>query len=705
MSMLLQQVAKQLNLGVKPVENVLNLLDGGATIPFIARYRKEATGSMDEVDIAKVQKEFQRLTELEKRRTFILESVQESGKATAEWIEQVKNAVLLSELEDLYLPFKPKKKTKAQVAIENGLEPLAKMVVQKYVRDIDSEATKFINDAVSTVEKVKEGVLEIVAEWMSEEAGIRTYIRDSFNKYGVFNAKKKRGSRDGEELYKDYFDYSDRWFKMPSHRVLACLRGEQEGFLNISVTADEERIQQFIQRKFQRGTSEWTDEAAVLAYEKHLQPHFEKECLEEAKLKADLESIAVFGANLKQLLLAAPLGNKRVLALDPGFRTGCKVVCLNEQGDLLHNETIYPHPPQKETSIAMKKIRSLVEAYKIEAIAIGNGTAGRETEDFITRIVFPEKTDLQVYVVNEAGASIYSASSIAREEFPQFDVTVRGSVSIGRRLMDPLAELVKIDPKSIGVGQYQHDVDQNLLKSELDQIVVSCVNSVGVNVNIASKWLLQYVSGLGPQLANNIVEYREKNGPFASRDDLKLVPRMGPKAYEQSAGFLRIPSASNPLDNSAVHPEKYKLVAKMAKDLKMNVGDLVSNADVQSLIKPEKYIDTETGMETLKDIIQELAKPGRDPRARIKVLEFDKNIRKMEDLQVGMILNGIVSNITNFGAFVDIGVKQDGLVHLSQLADRYVKDPNEVVHLQQHVKVKVVEVDVPRKRISLTMKF
>lgn len=702
---LIQQVAQQLNLGAKQVENVLNLLDGGATIPFISRYRKEATGSMDEVDIAKVQKEFQRLTELEKRRAFILESVQEAGKATPEWIDAVKKAILLSELEDLYLPFKPKKKSKAQTAIENGLEPLAKSIISRFIKDPESEASRYVNDAFPSPDKVKEGVLEIIAEWISEEAVIRTYVRDSFFKYGVFTSKKKRGTREGEEVYKDYFEYSDKWFKMPAHRVLACLRGAQEGFLNITVDADQERIEQFIMRKYQRGTQEWMEEATQLAYEKHLQPHFEKECLEEAKHKADLESIAVFGANLKQLLLAAPLGNKRILAIDPGYRTGCKVVCLNEQGDLLHNETIYPHPPQKETGPAMKKIRSLVEAYKIEAIAIGNGTAGRETEDFITRIVFPDKTDLQVYVVNEAGASIYSASSIAREEFPQYDVTVRGSVSIGRRLMDPLAELVKIDPKSIGVGQYQHDVDQNLLKSELDAIVVSCVNQVGVNLNTASKWLLQYVSGLGPQLAANIVEYREKNGPFSSREELKSVPRMGPKAFEQCAGFLRIPDAKNPLDNSAVHPEKYKLVAKMARDLKVDVADLIKNEELRKSIKPENYIDTETGLETLQDIMQELAKPGRDPRAKIKVMEFDKNVRKIEDLQEGMILNGIVSNITNFGAFVDIGVKQDGLVHLSQMADRFIKDPNEVVHLQQHVRVKVVEVDVARKRISLSMKL
>lgn len=705
MDFIIEQIIAQHNFKPNHIEQVLKLLQEGASIPFIARYRKEMTGSMDELDIAKIQKEFARLTELEKRRKYILDQVKESGNLTPEWENAVKKAVLLSELEDLYLPFKPRKRSKAQAAIEGGLEPLARKIFQSDLPKPEQEAAKYINAQFPTVEAVKEGVLEIVALWISEDQNIRKYLRDVFMKHGIFSSNKKRGKREGEEVYTDYFDYTQVWHRMPSHRLLACLRGEREAFLNVKISIDSERTIPYLQRRFSRSTRIWTDEACEKAYDKILQPHFEKECLELAKEKADLEAIAVFGSNLKQLLLAPPLGNKRIMAIDPGFRTGCKVVCLNEQGDLLHNETIYPHPPQKETAQAMKKIRSLAEAYKIEAIAIGNGTAGRETEDFISRIVFPEKSDLQVFVVSEAGASIYSASAIAREEFPQYDITVRGSVSIGRRLMDPLAELVKLDPKSIGVGQYQHDVDQNLLKSELDAVVMSCVNAVGVNVNTASKWLLQYISGLGPQLAGNVVEYREKNGPFTSREALKNVPRMGPKAYEQCAGFLRIPNASNILDNSAVHPEKYHIVQKWAKDLKVNVEDLLAREEWRNKIELEKYIDTQTGMETLQDIMKELAKPGADPRATIRIMEFDKNIRHIEDLQVGMILPGIVSNITNFGAFVDIGVKQDGLVHLSQMANRFIKDPNEVVQLQQQVKVKVLEVDIARKRINLSMKI
>ncbi|MBL0911736.1 MAG: RNA-binding transcriptional accessory protein [Bacteroidia bacterium] len=708
MNTLISQVAALTGLAPKYIQNTLDLLAEGATIPFISRYRKEATGGMDEVQIARVKKEATRFEELTKRKEAILKSVREQEKLTPQLEKAIQDAATLSELEDLYLPYKPKKKTKAQQAIENGLLPLAQRIWKQGNDTPETLAEQYTNEVYKSSAGVKDGVLEIMAEWVSEDKPVREYLRDVFVRHGVLSAVKKRGTREGEDVYRDYFEYTERWQKIPSHRFLACMRGAAEGHLNISVQVDTERSMQFVTRKFVRGRggcAGWVEEACGLAFDKHLQPHFEKECLEMAREKADEEAIKVFGSNLRQLLLAAPLGPKRILAIDPGFRTGCKVVCLDEQGRLLHNETIYPHPPQKETAQAAKKIRSLTEAYKIEAIAIGNGTAGRETEDFIQRIVFPQDTSLQVFMVNEAGASIYSASAIAREEFPQYDVTVRGSVSIGRRLMDPLAELVKIDPKSIGVGQYQHDVNQTLLKDELDAVVISCVNSVGVNLNTASKWLLSYVSGLGPSIASNIVEYREKNGTFASRDELHKVPRLGPKAFEQCAGFLRIPGAKNPLDNSAVHPEQYKLVEKMAADQKVNVSDLLAREDLRKAIPVKNYISEKAGEATLRDIMAELSKPGRDPRARIKVMEFDRNVRSIEDLQVGMELNGIVSNITNFGAFVDIGVKQDGLVHLSQMADRFIKDPNEVVHLQQQVRVKVTEVDVARKRISLTMKL
>ena len=708
MDTLISQLASLTGLAPQHIQNTLSLLAEGATIPFIARYRKEATGNMDEVQIDRVKKEAARFEELVKRKEAVLRSLKEQEKLTPQLEKAVQEASTLAVLEDLYLPYRPKKKTKAQQAIENGLLPLARRVWKQGNDTPETLAEQYTGDVYKSAADVKDAVLEIMAEWVSEDIPVREYLRDVFVRHGVLSASKKRGTREGEDVYRDYFEYAERWQKIPSHRFMACMRGAAEGHLNISVQVDTERSMQFVTRKFVRGRggcAGWVEEACTLAFEKHLQPHFEKECLEMAREKADEEAIKVFGNNLKQLLLAAPLGPKRILAIDPGFRTGCKVVCLDEQGRLLHNETIYPHPPQKETAQAAKKIKSLTEAYKTEAIAIGNGTAGRETEDFIRRIVFPQDTTLQVFMVNEAGASIYSASAIAREEFPQYDVTVRGSVSIGRRLMDPLAELVKIAPKSIGVGQYQHDVNQARLKDELDAIVVSCVNAVGVNLNTASRWLLSYVSGLGPSLASNIVEYREKNGPFSSRAELQKVPRLGPRAFEQCAGFLRIPGAKNPLDNSAVHPEQYKLVQKMAGDQQVQVADLLQHEELRKAVPLHKYVSETAGELTLKDIMAELAKPARDPRARIRIMEFDRNVRSIEDLQIGMELNGIVSNITNFGAFVDIGVKQDGLVHLSQLADRFIKDPNEVVHLQQQVRVKVTDIDVARRRIALTMKF
>ncbi|MDR1671968.1 MAG: RNA-binding transcriptional accessory protein [Bacteroidales bacterium] len=698
-------ICKELGLRESQVRNTLDLLADGATIPFISRYRKEATGSLDEVQIAAVKMRYERLLETDKRRETILRSVREQGKLTESLQQQIHDAASLAELEDLYLPYKPKRKTRASVARERGLEPLAAQLLQQTDNDVHALAQEYLSDDLPAVENVLQGARDIIAEQMNEDIRVRDAVRKLFAERAVISSKVIKNKEADGEKYRDYFSFSEPLRRCPSHRVLAMLRGKDEAFLRIGVNVDEEKALDIIKRYFVKNNSEATrqvQEAAKDAYKRLLQPSLETEFEAAAKEKADDEAIRVFADNLRQLLLAAPLGQKNVLAIDPGFRTGCKVVCLDAQGNLLHNETIYPHQPQSETATAKRKIMSLTDAYKIEAIAIGNGTAGRETERFIQSMVFGQ--NMQVFVVNESGASIYSASATAREEFPDYDVTVRGAVSIGRRLMDPLAELVKIDPKSIGVGQYQHDVDQNKLKTALDTVVESCVNLVGVNVNTASRHLLVYVSGLGPQLAQNIIDYRKENGMFLSRKALRSVSRMGDKAFEQCAGFLRIPGAENPLDNSAVHPESYHIVEQMAHDMNASVNDLLKDENMRRQINPEKYVTETVGLPTLSDIMQELAKPGLDPRARVKIFEFAQDVHRMEDLKKGMELPGIVTNITNFGCFVDVGVKQDGLVHISQLADKYVSHPSEVVKLNQQVKVRVLEIDTARRRISFSMK-
>ena len=687
------------------VDNTLKLLGEGATIPFISRYRKEATGSLDETLLLDIQKTHNQLLDLDKRREAVLKSIGEQGKLSDELKRQIEEASTLNELEDIYLPYKPKRKTRASVAREKGLEPLAKILMKQQELRIDQKADSFLSDEVVTIEDALQGARDIIAEWVNENKRSRDTIRRLFGRNALIGSRVVKGKEEEGIKYQDYFEFSEPLNRCPSHRVLAMLRGEEEGFLKINVEPDRETAIQQLENIFVKGNLEVSDqvrEAVLDSYKRLLQPSIETEFRKGAKEKADEQAIKVFAENLRQLLMAAPLGEKAVLALDPGYRTGCKLVCLDPQGNLIHNETIYPHAPQNEKGPAAKKVTSLVSSYKIEAIAIGNGTASRETEQFIRRLRFDR--DLQVFVVNESGASVYSASKVAREEFPDYDVTVRGAVSIGRRLMDPLAELVKIDPKSIGVGQYQHDVDQGRLKESLDQVVESSVNKVGVNLNTASKHLLTYVSGLGPALARNIVEYRRDNGAFRSRRELMKVARMGDKVFEQSAGFLRIPDADNPLDNSAVHPESYPAVEKMAGDLNCRVSELLTDENLRNRIHLDKYVTQKTGLPTLQDILEELAKPGRDPRSRIKVFEFAEDIRQISDLKEGMVVPGIVTNITNFGAFVDVGVKQDGLVHISQLADRFVSDPNEVVKLHEHVMVKVLNVDVERKRIQLSMK-
>ena len=698
-------IASELQLSIKQVENTLALFNEGATIPFISRYRKEMTGSLDEVAIGNIKERYDKLLEIEKRKETIIKTIEEQGALTDELKKRITDTYNLTELEDIYLPYKPKRKTRASKAREKGLEPLAELIFKQQERDIDSVAEKFLNDEVSSTDEAFQGACDIIAEWVSEHKSARDIVRKSFERTSVISSKVIKGKEEDGVKYKDYFDFQEPLQKCQSHRLLAMQRGSNEGFLRVSITPDEEPTQERLARYFIKSNNKagkLVDTAVKDAFKRLIEPAIETEFQNLSKEKADTESIKVFAENLRQLLLAAPLGQKRVLALDPGFRTGCKLVCLDAQGQLVHNETIYPHAPQNQWGVAAKKVDSLVDAYKIDAIAIGNGTASRETESFIRGIRFNK--DIQVFVVSEDGASIYSASKVARDEFPDYDVTVRGAVSIGRRLMDPLAELVKIDPKSIGVGQYQHDVEQNRLKSCLDQTVESCVNQVGVNLNTASMHLLTYISGLGPSLAKNIVEFRSTNGPFINREALKKVPRLGAKAYEQCAGFLRVDDSSNPLDNSAVHPESYGIVKKMAADLGISVKELIGNKEQCSQIDLKKYITDKVGLPTLTDIVKELEKPGRDPRQSIKVFEFDPNVRKIEDLKTNMTLPGIVTNITNFGAFVDVGVKQDGLVHISQLADRFVNDPNMVVKLHQHVQVKVVEVDVARKRIQLTMK-
>ncbi len=695
------------NLGIKEnhVLNTISLLDEGATVPFISRYRKERTGSLDEVQVLNIKELNEKYTELEKRKETVLKTIEELEKLTPELKARIENCFDSVELEDIYLPYKPKKRTKATIAREKGLEPLAKIVMKQLERSIETRAASFLNDQVETVDDALAGARDIIAEWINENEKARNIVRRGFENSAEIISKVIKGKETEAEKYRDYFDWKEPLKKCPSHRLLAMRRGENEGFLRVSITPDADKILEHLNRFFVTGLNSCADhvEMAVKDSLKRLiQPSIETEFAALSKEKADEEAIRVFAENLKQLLLAPPLGQKRTLAIDPGYRTGCKVVCLDEQGNLLHNETIYPHKPQEDFKMAAKKLTSMVEMYKIEAVAIGDGTASRETEAFIKRLRFDR--ELRVYMVNEDGASVYSASSIARQEFPQYDVTVRGAVSIGRRLMDPLAELVKIDPKSIGVGQYQHDVDQKKLKNSLDSVVELSVNSVGVNLNTASKHLLTYISGLGPQLAENITVYRKENGPFTSREELKKVPRMGPKAFEQSAGFLRIPDSENPLDNSAVHPESYKIVMQIAKDLKCRISDLVRNEELASKIELQKYVTDEVGLPTLTDIKNELLKPGRDPRKPIKVFEFAEGIRSINDLREGMEIPGIVNNITNFGAFVDLGIKESGLIHISELADRFVSDPNEIVKLQQHLMVRVKEVDISRKRIQLSLK-
>ncbi len=701
----IELVAKKLALHEWQVENTIRLMDAGATVPFISRYRKEMTGSLDEVQLMHIREEYDKLNELDARKEAVIKSIEEQEKMTPELRQKIDAALTLSELEDIYLPYRPKRRTRATIAREKGLEPLAAMIMEQRINDPELKAESFLNDQVSTVEEAIAGASDIIAEWINEEEKARKQLRRLFDRDAVLYSKVIKGKETEGIKFSDYYDWSEPLRKCPSHRLLAMRRGEDEGFLRLSIEPQEDKAIEILESVFIKGrnASSVIVQAAIKdSWKRLLGPSLETEFRNISKEKADNEAITVFTDNLRQLLLSSPLGEKNVLGIDPGFRTGCKIVCLDRQGNLLHNEAIYPHPPQNETAKSVKKILSLVEAYKIEAIAIGNGTASRETEDFIKKWVRFDK-DVQVFVVSEAGASIYSASKIAREEFPDYDVTVRGAVSIGRRLMDPLAELVKIDPKSIGVGQYQHDVDQQKLQKSLDDVVVSCVNAVGVEVNTASKHLLTYVSGLGPQLAQNIIDYRTENGPFRSRRELLKVKRMGEKAFEQSAGFLRIRNAENPLDSSAVHPESYHVVEKMAKDLGCDVKDLMIDETRRKEIRLEKYVTPVTGLPTLQDIIQELAKPGRDPRSKIKEFRF-ADVHSMEDLIPGMIVPGIVTNVTKFGAFVDIGIKQDGLVHISNMASKYVSDPSTIVKLHQHVMVKVIDVDTERRRIQLSMK-
>ena len=698
-------IAQLIGIQDTQVSNTIALLNEGATIPFISRYRKELTGSLDEVQVESIKNEKEKLEELLKRRETVLKTIDEQNLLTPELKKRIEDCLDPIELEDIYLPFKPKRRTRAMIGREKGLEPLANLIIQQNERDIERRAQSFINDLVESAEDALSGARDIIAEWINENEKARGIVRRAFDSAAFITSKVIKGKEEEAAKYHDYFDWNESLSKCPSHRLMAMRRGENEGFLRVSVTPDSEEPIVRLKRFFITSNNSCSDQielAVTDAYKRLLEPSIETEFANSSKEKADEEAIRVFAGNLRQLLLAAPLGQFRVLALDPGYRSGCKVVCLDAQGNLLHNETIYPHKPQEETKQAARKISSLVSSYQIEAIAIGNGTASRETEAFIKKLHFDR--ELRVYVVSEDGASIYSASKIARDEFPQYDVTVRGAVSIGRRLMDPLAELVKIDPKSIGVGQYQHDVDQKKLKNSLDKVVESSVNMVGVNVNTASQHLLTYISGLGPLLAQNIVDFRKENGPFISRSELQKVARMGAKAYEQSAGFLRISDAANPLDNSAVHPETYFVVEKIAKDLKCTIQELISNEELQKQIVWANYITKQIGLPTLEDIKKELAKPGRDPRKAIKVFEFAPDIFKVEDLQVGMVLPGIVTNITKFGAFVDVGVKQDGLVHVSQLADRFISDASEIVKLHQHVHVKVIELDLQRKRIQLSLK-
>jgi protein Tex len=707
MNIYIQKIASELNLGADQVESTLELLSQGATVPFIARYRKEATGSLDEIAITAIRDRLEKLNEIDKRRETILRSIDEQEKLTDELREQINLAETMAELEDIYLPYKPKRKTRATIAISRGLETLAKTIMSQQYNDIEARAEQFVNPEkeVHSLEEAIQGASDIIAEWINENKVARSKIRNLFVRTGTIVSKVAKGKESEGANYQNYFDWKEPVMKSPSHRLLAMFRGEKEGFLKLKIGPSQSEAIHILEKQFVRTTNrsgELVYESLKDSYKRLMHPSLETEIRALAKEQADHHAIRVFSENLRQLLMAAPLGQKTILAIDPGFNSGCKLVCLDRQGKLLHNETIYPHPPQNEIKKAIAKVLQLVSAYKIEAIAIGNGTAGRETENLFRKIRFDR--DVTVVMVNESGASVYSASPVAREEFPDYDVTVRGSVSIGRRLMDPLSELVKIDPKSIGVGQYQHDVNQSLLGKSLDDTVMSCVNAVGVEVNTASKQLLAYVSGIGPALAQNILEYRNKNGAFASREKLKKVPRLGEKVFEQAAGFLRVGNSSNPLDKSAVHPESYPVVEKMAQRMNCTIDDLISKEEIRKSINLNEFITEKTGLPTLKDIMSELEKPGRDPREKFGFFEFDKDVRSIDDLATGMVIPGIITNITAFGAFVDIGIKQNGLIHVSNMAGKFVRDPGEIVKLNQKVKVKVVEIDKIRGRIQLSMK-
>ena len=701
-------IASQLNLGVRQIEKTIELLEAGATVPFIARYRKEATGNLNEVQIAAIRDLLLKLKEIDKRRAAILQSIEEQGKLTPELRASIEQASTMTDLEDLYLPYKPKRKTRASVAVERGLQPLADALQKQCKCSVEQLAMPFINEAkgVENVDDALAGARDIIAERVSEDIAARNRVRNIFRRSAMLSSKVVKAKEEEAGKFQSWFDWKENAMRAPSHRILAMFRGEAEGLLRVKIAPeDDEPVLEALERQFVRGNYESSQQVAAAvrdSYKRLISPSIETEYYNLLKERADREAIKVFAENLRQLLLASPLGQKRTLAIDPGFRTGCKVVCLDAQGQLIHNETIYPFTSVREERAAVSKLEALVEAFKIEAIAIGNGTAGRETEEVVKRCRF--KSKVIAVMVSENGASVYSASDVAREEFPDYDVTVRGAVSIGRRLMDPLSELVKIDPKSIGVGQYQHDVDQTMLHDSLEDVVVSCVNSVGVELNTASKELLSYVSGIGPVLARRIVDYRNRNGAFRSRYELMKVERLGEKAFEQCAGFLRVRESDNPLDRSAVHPERYALVERMAAGVGASVEELMRNKDLRSKIDINRFVSDDCGLPTLQDIMKELDKPGLDPRAKFEVFEFDKNVTKIEDLQEGMVLPGIVTNITAFGAFVDVGVHQDGLVHISQLANRRVNDPNDVVHLHQHVQVKVIEVDLRRHRISLSMK-
>lgn len=697
-------IATALNIAVRQVENTLALLEEGATVPFISRYRKEATGGLDEVQIGNIKERHDKLTDIAKRKETILKTIEEQNKLTAELKKRINACWDATELEDIYLPYKPKRKTRAEAARQKGLEPLAAILMMQRENNLSARVRTFIKGEVKDEEDALKGARDIIAEQVSEDERSRNRLRNQFRHQAVITSKVVKGKEEEAAKFKDYFDFSEPLKRCTSHRLLAMRRGEAEGWLKVSISPDDDTATEWLERMYVRGTGECSrhvGEAVRDAYKRLLKPSIETELATLSKEKADEEAIRVFAGNLRQLLLAPPLGQKRVMGIDPGYRTGCKVVCLDAQGNLLHNETIYPHPPKNEYGTAARKLTQLVEQYRIEAISIGNGTAGRETETFVNGLQYDR--NVQVFAVSEDGASIYSASKTAREEFPDYDVTVRGAVSIGRRLMDPLAELVKIDAKSIGVGQYQHDVDQTALKKSLDRTVESCVNLVGVNVNTASRHLLTYVSGLGPTLAQNIVDYRTEHGPFNSRKELMKVPRMGTKAFEQCAGFLRIPGVKNPLDNSAVHPESYAVVEHIAKDMKCSVEDLMKDKNLRSKIDITKYVNDKVGLPTLTDILTELEKPGRDPRQQIRMFEFDRSVKNIDDLKPGMTLPGIVTNITNFGCFVDVGIKENGLVHVSQLAREYVSDPATVVSIHQHVQVKVIGIDRERKRIQLSM--